>query len=261
MKTLSGIKAVALINPTNNDTVVLNRIGSESTYTPEITQTETTDGVVYGGGSHTLDITFYDADSAKLSQLREWQSLDTPLIAVAYGLQGNLIWNEPTAMQSLVALTPNAREGASAHSFTMVTFVPNGIVKKGVNVCKAVMWRDNSGSYPVPQLTGANASNYGANFASVLTSATLAFPFPFEGARLSAGFTTSGIISSASLIVKNAAGTTLSTQAFTGSPRSTASVVVPAGGFTVELVTNVSGAGGVNNISIRVDGSTDFTTA
>jgi len=261
MKTLSGFKAIALINPANNDTVVLNRIGAESTYTPEITQTETTDGVIEGGGSHSLDVTFYDSDSAKIAQLRAWESVDTPIIAVVWGLQGNLIWNEPTTIQALRLLNPNARDGVSANSFSMVTFVPDARIKKGVNISKAVMWRNDAGTYAVPQLLGSSVTDYGANITGIDTSANLTFRFPFEGSRVTIAFDANTNIDSATIEVLSAVGATLLQEAITGSGRSSATITLPAGAYSLSLdivsFTNTT----INNLSIRVDGSTLFTRA
>jgi len=235
-------------------------------YTPENIATDSTDGQVYGGQSHTLDVQFSDADSALIDQLYDWMDADTELIAVALGLQTNLLWYEPVTINPNSLLNTNARDGVSVNQLIIDSIGDDLDIKVGVNLLKANVFRAVSGNYTPPRVSSAQtitASNYGATLtASASGSLATDIAFPFDGQRIDFG-------------VDNATGQNMTVQpldvdgntigsAFTSSvvsSRRVGSGTTPAGTAYLRVTLSTSSALAYASITLRVDGRNVFTNS
>lgn len=97
------------------------KVGAESTINPENTQTETTDGVVYGGSSVTPTVvltssTSYDALVTKMRADTE------EFINLEYFDGRTVVTDIPTNIMVRELLNPNARDGVSPIEITFVKF-------------------------------------------------------------------------------------------------------------------------------------------
>lgn len=260
---LSGLRQFAVIDPATDTAVVLTRLTSDSTYEPANIQTESTDGAVYGGRDYNIDIGFYDADSAKLAQLKTWMENDTPVQCVALGIKAVLHWFEPTTISTNSMLNPNARDGASSSRIVLTTQNPLSDIKQGINFLKAAIWRDSFGSYTPPRTIVSagdppSASVYGQAIEVTAQTVTVEFPFPFEGATVFGGMDADAAIT-ATIIAKNAAGSTLSSQALSGAGREVGSLTLPANTYSVAFQFVSATADEAANITARIDGITTYT--
>lgn len=102
-------------------TWLTGKLGAESTINPENTQSETTDGAIFGGSSATptvtlLNSTNYDALVTKMrADTEEYWNVEY--------LDGRVVVTEiPTNIFVREMLNPNARDGVSPIEITFVKF-------------------------------------------------------------------------------------------------------------------------------------------
>lgn len=266
MNRLSGIKRIALIDTAASDAVVINKILASSTYTSENIATDTTDGSVYGGRSHSLDVQFSDADTDLIDQLLAWQESGTQLIIAALGLQSNLLWYTPAVIDAKSILNANARDGVSVNQILLDVVAGDPDIKVGVNLLLANVFRAVSGNYTPPRVTSAQtitASNYGATLtASATGTLNVEILFPFDGQRVDFGVdngTGQGMTVQPLDVNKNTIGAAFTSSVV--SSRRVGSGTTPAGTCYLRVILTTSTALAYSNITLRVDGRNVFTNS
>ena len=155
-KTLAGIKAVFVQNTLTGQIIRLDNISTESAFTNETIEVESTTGVIYGGEIWTAEV-FAFINPATTAPLRQWAENDTPIILSAVGTQANFFWHEPIILTSAeLIITVNARDGLDRVSLKIekIGAFPDIIYAR--NMFKAIA------KYPFEKKAVATGVNYRA---------------------------------------------------------------------------------------------------
>jgi hypothetical protein len=224
MKALSGFRRVCLY--TDSQSVVLNRLGRDTSFNPGIITLQGGTSNHYGGAQPSLNIVTMDGDS--LDIIRQWADDRTLVRATVEGHDMILLWNVPEAIVLTESPASGANDGAVPYLITMTTagYMPD--VVYGSNVLEAYSPFNQSEdtyaltgfttpSYVRPRLQLALGTGNG--------TASIAMPMCFPGLPLRLTIGTSSIPDSPIVFTKqirvvqrNSAGATISThtQSFTG---------------------------------------------
>jgi hypothetical protein len=233
MKALSGFRRACLY--TDTQAVVLNRLGTASTFDPGIVTLQGGTSNHYGGALPSLSLTCYDGDS--LDILRQWSEGRTLVRVAVQGHDMILLWNEPEAIVLTEQPGASPRDGAVPYLVAMTSAGFYPLIRYGVNILEA--WNPLSAS--AFTLTGFASPSYNRPTLSLLlgesvngtASQILPIAFPGLPIRFSANIST-GIGADAvhtkqiRLVQRNSAGGTISThtQAFTGTALQTVTLDV-----------------------------------
>jgi hypothetical protein len=239
MKT--GLLQVAIIDPATDDHVIITRPYPDTELTPELIQTETATGSIFGGKDWTPVIVFGSVDDEVLTQLEEWIDEQTPLLFVALFVQSVLFWNVPTALsQANSDLQSNARDGVQSSRVQFTAIAPDPDVYHNQNLLKAILHRNadgrtqpTDGSYTPLRADSGTASNFGTTASNIVTEEVY---FPFEGVQLAHNGNITLTDSTDTLVAND----------------STGSIVTPSG--TYKLQSDFNGES-----YLRVDGINRFT--
>lgn len=241
MKT--GLLQIAVIDPATDDHVLIKRPYPDTELLPELIQTETATGVIYGGKDWSPTIVFGQVDQEVLDQLEEWLDEETPLVFVALFVQSVMFWNEPTALsQANSNFNSNARDGVSSSTMQFNSLGADPDAYHNQNVLKAILHRNatgrtqpTDGSYTPLRADSGTASDFGTTASNIETDEVY---FPFEGVQLAHNGEITLTDSTDTLVAND----------------STGSLITPSG--TYKLQGDFNGEG-----YIRVDGINRFTDA
>lgn len=193
---LGGLRKVCFYDPATGDRVVVSRISSATTSTPqEKITSETPTGVTSGGDSYVYDIGFFDADPALLGQLEEWESDETPIRAVLLYENNVRFWNESKTINGFVdSQQMNARDGVSPFIVSLQSIQYDPDIYMGVNMLWAGIRRNKNNrtqfadaDYIPKRNTVAGAEQWRINPFRMVTAAGsdnaggIDIPFPFPG--------------------------------------------------------------------------------
>jgi len=265
---IGGIKQFAVINPETDEVVVLKNISAESTYDPQIIETEDTTGAMEGGKETNLEIIFYDADSAKISLLNTWMTQNTPVQCSGWGYQGAVMWHEAVTIHNTSELNPNARDGLQASTLRFYSVNPFQDIKVGRNLFKTAAWqptegRQSGGEYEAKRAIESSVfDSLGTTFDSSATYSGIEFLFPFEGVPITFAVTPEAGRQATPRIIAKSSTATLETetgaQSNAGERTAPISITTPANTYKIELLVALDAAGEANQATARLDNKSDF---
>lgn len=265
---IGGIKEFAVVNPSTDEVVVLKKISAESTFDPQIIETEDTTGAMEGGKETNLEILFYDGESEKISLLNTWMTENTPVQCVGWGYQGAIMWHEAVTIHNTSQLNPNARDGLQTSTLRFYSINPFQDIKVGRNLFKTAAWQPVQGRQtgveyePRRAVESTTFNDFGTTFDSSATYSGIEFLFPFEGVTITFAATPEAGRQATPRIIAKSSTATLDTetgaQSDAGERTGEISVTTPANTYMIELLVALDEPGEVNEATARLDNKSDF---
>lgn len=204
---IGGLEKVCFFNPVNGDRVLVHKISSEATETPEEKVTsDTPTGVVSGGKGFDYHLGFFDYTPAGDAQFTVWEQDKTPICAVLLYSNGVRYFLDPVPINGYIdSALMNSEDGVSPFSVHMMIRYSDPDVYLGNNLIRTALKRNNANKTErnftanyVPKRLSSGTGNFRLSYASQGLgmagggTPTIRIPFPFPGVSFKYGVNTEG---------------------------------------------------------------------